>query len=306
MASVNFGNFTLVTPQINDFLVGYRNGVETRTTIDSLTGLNVPYFNTLSILNNKSVLYDSVYTFTLSNSSRYESNYTSVTNNSSFWNSVYNYVKFSSAGSQEVEFNMTDVRAQSANWDAAYLFVRGTETTPSSANFLDTLIVASDYKQVSASILKSYSYVTTTSSTLDSIRTTAVANSASWYGGEIAYTYVFLNSASDFKVRFNMSEVRANSANWDGAYYFVRGTETTPSSADFLGTLDVANAYRAISASYVTTPTLTSTLVSVSALAVTQNFSAGGRFIVLPNLPTSPVGLPAGALWNSGGTLRIA
>jgi len=306
MASVNFGNFTLVTPQINDFIVGYRNGVETRTTINSLTGLNVPYFNTLSILNDKSVLYDSVYTFTLSNSSRYESNYTSVVSNSSFWNSVYSYVKFSSAGNLEVEFNMTDVRSQSANWDAAYLFVRGTPTTPSSAEFLDTLAVSNSYKQTSGSIAGSYTYVTTTSSTLDSIRTTTVNNSASWYGGEIAYTYVFLNSASDFGVRFSMSEVRASSANWDGAYYFVRGTETTPSSADFLDTLNVANAYKAISGSYVTTPTLTSTLVSVSALAVTQNFSAGGRLIVLPNLPTSPVGLPTGALWNSSGTLRVA
>lgn len=306
MASVNFGNFALITPQINDFLVGYRNGVETRTTIDSLTGLNVPYFNTLSILNNKSVLYDSVYTFNTSNSSRYESNYSSVTNNSGSWSAVYSYVKFSSAGSQEVLYNMTDVRAQSANWDAAYLFVRGTPTTPSSAEFLDTLVVSNSYKQTSGYILGSYTYVTTTSSTLDSIRTTAVTNSASWYGGEIAYTYVFLNSASDFGVRFSMTDVRANSANWDGAYFFVRGTETTPSSADFLGTLNVANSYKAVSASYVTTPTLTSTLVSVSALAVTQNLSVGGRLIVLSNLPTNPTGLPAGALWNSGGTLRVA
>lgn len=306
MASVNFGNFALVTPQINDYLVGYRNGVETRTTIDSLTGLNVPYFNTLSILNNKSVLYDSVYTFTTTNSSRFDANYTAVAGNSGSWNSVYSYVKFSSAANLEVEFNMTDVRAQSANWDAAYLFVRGTPTTPSSAEFLDTLNVSNSYKQTSGYILGSYTYVTTTSSTLNSIRTTTVANSASWYGGEIAYTYVFLNSASDFGVRFNMSDVKANSANWDGAYFFVRGTETTPSSADFLGTLNVANAYRAISASYVTTPALTSSLISVSAVAVTQNVSVGGRLIVLPNLPTSPIGLPAGALWNSGGTLRVA
>jgi hypothetical protein len=45
--------------------------------------------------------------------------------------------------------------------------------------------------------------------------------------------------------------------------------------------------------------------IDADALTVVGTVSATGALVVMPNLPTSSVGLPAGALWNSGGFVKV-
>jgi hypothetical protein len=45
--------------------------------------------------------------------------------------------------------------------------------------------------------------------------------------------------------------------------------------------------------------------INADALTVVGTVSATGALVVMPNLPTSSVGLPAGALWNSGGFVKV-
>ena len=58
MANVNFGTFTTVTPQGTDFLVGYRNASETKTSIASITALNLSYQYTTDTLRSNNGRYD--------------------------------------------------------------------------------------------------------------------------------------------------------------------------------------------------------------------------------------------------------
>lgn len=299
MAAVNFGNFTIVSPQPGDYFVGYRGATETRSTIESITGLNAPYFNTLATLNSKSFFYDNSYTLFSSNSGLYNSTYNSVNGLSSNWQGVYSYINSTSADTRAVRFNMNDVIATSANWNGAYTFATA------SAVFLDTLATASQYKLISGVYVSAATITNQISALSISVYTTVSTFSASWYGGNQAYTYVYWNSANDYKVRFNMNDVIANSAYWDAAYYFTAGAGTSPGSAAFIDSINVANTYKTASATYITYQNLSSANVAISAVTVVTSLSVAGDLIIFANLPTSSTGLPQGAVYKDGGFLKI-
>jgi hypothetical protein len=108
MANVNFGTFTTVTPRGGDFLVGYRNASETKTSIASITALNLSYQYTTDTLR--------------SNSGRYEQAYNSVSlmsPSTGLWDSTYTTVS-SFSGFWSVQPDLSDLAAASGNWQEAY------------------------------------------------------------------------------------------------------------------------------------------------------------------------------------------
>jgi len=110
MANVNFGNFQATIPSGNDFLVGFRGTSETRITITSLTGLNIPLINSVNTILSRTPNYETIVTLTnlsssawtqaYSNSnllsSQITSNYTTVSQNSASWNETYNIMHVNS------------------------------------------------------------------------------------------------------------------------------------------------------------------------------------------------------------------
>lgn len=299
MAAVNFGGFSLVSPQPGDYFVGYRNATETRSTIESITALNIPYFNILNTLNVKSGFYDSMYSLYTAKSGNYDSVFTTVNQTSAKWSSVYTSINNTSAATLAVQFNMNDVKAASANWNGAYEFAT------LSAVFIDTLNTATQYKLISAVYGDAVAATNLISANSISVYTTVSTFSASWYKGNEAYTYVYWNSGANDRVRWNMDDVIANSANWDAAYFFTAGAGTSPGSAAFIDSIVVANTYKSVSATYITYQNLSSASITTSAVTVVQSLSVGGDLIVFSNLPTSSTGLPTGALYKDGGFLKI-
>ena len=120
MANVNFGNFQATIPSGNDFLVGFRGTSETRITISSLTGLNVPLINSVNTV--------------LSRVSSYESTFTVTRTSSSAWNEAYSSTNLLS--SQTVSSNTT-VSQNSANWDSSYSIVNA-----NAASWIQTASIA--------------------------------------------------------------------------------------------------------------------------------------------------------------------
>lgn len=109
MANVNFGTFTTVTPQGNDYFVGYRNTSETKTLISSLTSLNLPYVYTTDTLRSNSARYENTFT----------SVYTVISPNTGNWNSTYSTVQgFSGVWSQQPDLSL--IQTTSSNWNEAY------------------------------------------------------------------------------------------------------------------------------------------------------------------------------------------
>ena len=124
MAAINFSNFTLATPRFSDFLVGYRGTSEIRTTINSITSLNVPFFNRIATLTNLASSYNSVYSSFNQLSVLYSNTYLTVNTTSGNWNNTYNYVNSTSA---DIDGTLTYTKSiitvlenVSANWDYGY------------------------------------------------------------------------------------------------------------------------------------------------------------------------------------------
>lgn len=77
-------------------------------------------------------------------------------------------------------------------------------------------------------------------------------------------------------------------------------------NATFGGTITItADVYaQDITAEFIVTEALRVT--SSGGLVVDENAIISGGTIVMPNIPTTPAGLPSGALWNNNGAVTVA
>jgi len=183
MANVNFGTFTTVTPQGTDFLVGYRNASETKTSIDSITALNLSYQYTTDTLR--------------SNSGRYDQSYNSVSlmsPSTGLWNSAYTTVS-SFSGFWGIQPNLSDIVAASGNWNEAYF-----QSVPAVSfllyyvNTLQTQM--SGISMVSGYWDSTYSNVYQNSAAWNNSATTVATNSAYWTNAFDTASVYQTNSAS--------------------------------------------------------------------------------------------------------------
>jgi len=155
-----------------------------------------------------------------------------------------------------------------------------------------------------------YTSFNSNSAKYDSNSTTTNSNSASWSS---VYTSFNSNSA---KYDSNSTTTNSNSASWSNwssvSASYALGTQYVKLSGDNMtGGLSVPavssqNIYgdgdeTVFSDGLTTTGNGTRTLT----LNYTNGIYATSTRIVLTNLPTASAGLPAGALWNSGGFLKI-
>lgn len=78
----------------------------------------------------------------------------------------------------------------------------------------------------------------------------------------------------------------------------VTSSFTIPNFPNFVGTASWStNSNRATTASFVSALNQN--------VQMTGSLQVSGSLVVFTNLPTSPVGLPTGAIWNNGGVLNI-
>lgn len=290
MPAINFSNFTLATPRFNDFLVGYRGSTEIRTTLNSLTSLNAPFFGRLTSINNRVSSYESCYTTVNINSGSWYNASSIVNSNSSNWNNTYSYTSSTSA---EVETSLEFIKNTlaiynevSAGWNFAYLFAL------SGVPVLSALQVTQTVYQTNSAI---YSSTYTTANELSgNFYSVIPQNSAHW---NQSYTLWSNNSAT---YDHYWSVVVTNSANWDFGYL------VAVSAVPAISALQATQAaYQTTSATYVTYSSLSTASVTMSAVTIVHSLSVIGEIVIFKNLPTTSAGLPQGAVWNDAGFLKI-
>ena len=370
MANVNFGTFTTVTPQGTDFLVGYRNASETKTSIASITALNLSYQYTTDTLR--------------SNSGRYNQAYNGVSlmsPSTGSWNSTYTTVS-SFSGFWGIQPNLSDIVAASGNWNEAYF-----QSVPNVATLRDQMsgisVLSGKWNSTYTTVYQNSAAWGNTSSA-----TTVATNSAYWSnafdtasvyqtnsasyvvnGGNAGTVVVGTTDTNSLRLQSNnitvltvlstrsVQEGFGSIASGDASH--AEGTNALASgnnshaqnfntiAAGFAshaegGSTLASRQYSHAAGTYVhaahdrtwiwkgstDTGVLSTTrtqqfLVSAgggvyipsnvgigtdnnsNALTVVGTVSATGALIVMSNLPTSSVGLPAGALWNSGGFVKV-
>jgi hypothetical protein len=370
MANVNFGTFTTVTPQGTDFLVGYRNASETKTSIASITALNLSYQYTTDTLRSNSGRYDQAY-----------NGVSLMSPSTGLWNSTYTTVS-SFSGFWGIQPNLSDIVAASGNWNEAYF-----QSVPYVATLRDQM---SGISVVSGAWNSTYSNVYQNSAAWGntSSATTVATNSAYWNnafntasvyqtnsasyvvnGGNTGTVVVGTTDTNSLRLQSNnitvltvlstrsVQEGFGSIATGDASH--AEGTNTLASgnnshaqnfntiAAGFAshaegGSTLASRQYSHAAGTYVhaahdrtwiwkgstDTGVLSTTrteqfLVSAgggvyipsnvgigtdnnsNALTVVGTVSATGALIVMSSLPTSSVGLPAGALWNSGGFVKV-
>lgn len=376
MANVNFGTFTTVTPQGNDYFVGYRNTSETKTLISSLTSLNLPYVSSTATLQANSGRYEDAYV----------SIYTVVGPNTANWNSTYSTVQgFSGVWGNQPD--LSEIHAVSGNWQEAYF-----QSVPAVSILRDKMALIQTtsgfWNTTTAVVFANYLSWNNTASGYESLVQTMGPVSANWnsvysnvntnsanyvlIGGNDVGSNVQIGAITDYTVSIiannqigltvlSAGSVQEGSGTATGSFSHAEGVNTLASGNDSHaqnfntvaagfashaegGNTVAAKQYTHAGGYYIeaahngswawrgdnTATNLISTtrvdqfMISAgggvyingnvgigtdnnaNALTVVGTVSASGNLIVLPNLPTSSAGLPVGALWNDGGTLRIA
>jgi hypothetical protein len=370
MPNVNFGTFTTVTPQGTDFLVGYRGTSESKTSIASITALNLPYQYTTDTLRANSGRYDRAF-----------NGVSLMSPNTGLWNSTYTTVS-SFSGFWSIQPDLSDIAAASGNWNEAY-FQSIPQVSILRAQMSAVSMVSGNWNSV-------YSNVNQNSAAWNNnaASTTTAAYSANWNraysissayqtnsanyvvnGGNAGAVIIGTTDTNSLKLQSNnvtvltilsgggVQEGFGSIASGDVSH--AEGTNTVASgnnshaqnfntvasgfASHAAGGSTVASrqyshaagyyvhaahdrswAWKGSTATNVISTTRTDQfLVSAAggvyipsnvgigtdnnsnALTVVGTVSATGALIVMSNLPTSTVGLPAGALYNSSGFIKV-
>jgi len=235
-----------------------------------------------SLVNNTSANWNSVYSY-VNNISTGNASVNSIVNNTSGnWNSVYSYVNNISTGNASVN---SIVNNTSGNWNSVYSYVNGVSTIQASTNTfilnnkdnivaVDTLVnkTSGNWNAVytyvngtsalgntfvntySGNILAVDTLVNNTSANWNSVYTDVNSNSASWIGGNTAYTNLVANSSTYLQARISGTDNQITvSNNPDGsAVISLPNTLRTPGDLSVGGSLYVAGTSVALNTSTLT------------------------------------------------------
>ena len=222
MPNVNFGTFATITSlRNNDFLVGYRNASETKTSISALTALSIPYA--------------SAYTTLRSNSARYESTYnnlnTSISPNTALWNSTYTTVS-SFSGFWGIQPNLSSIIAASGNWNEAYY-----QSVPYVATLRNQMsgisVVSGAWNSTYSNVYQNSAAWNNAVSAVLTLSANALYVAALTGNWNATYTYVQQNSGI---INYTVNYVSLSSSNWDYAYNRLQlGKDSWDSTATTVG-----------------------------------------------------------------------